>query len=216
MGTRIYRVSPADANSLAIRLHDATAGIALGSGFLKADQFGDGYQLRRREAIQLIEQALARLRLLEHELRRSEIHDEPADLMASLGQHAQSLNITLELRVTGSPESLAPSQLELLRLAGREAMLNVRKHSSSQTCRIDLDLTSCPFRFRARDWGAGLRGRSDRSHGLTLLAELATWLGCQVSTSSQPGLGTELVILGPPFTRVAGSPSQAEEEVASS
>jgi signal transduction histidine kinase len=72
----------------------------------------------------------------------------------------------------------------------------VRRHSGTRACRIELDLSSCPFTFRARDWGAGLAAGGQSGHGLELLSELADWLGCQLVVASQPGLGTDLVVYG--------------------
>src|SRR2546423_272401 len=85
------------------------------------------------------------------------------------------------------------------------APLVARLHDGTAACRIELDLASDPFTFRARDWGAGIIAGSDRGHGLVLLEELADWLGCHLVVTSQPGLGVEVLIWGSASARESNS-----------
>lgn len=195
-------VSPVGAATLLGRLHDGTAAMAVGVGFLRSERSTS--QRAVREALEILDEALISLKRLEQDLIQSKRGPE-LDLLASLSQQAELLGLELDLRVTGSIERLAASQVALLRLVGREALLNVQRHSGARACRIELDVVSCPFTFRARDWGAGLTAGSQSGHGLALLGELADWLGCQLVVASQPGLGTELVVYGQGCAR-AGKP----------
>ncbi len=142
----------------------------------------------RRKAILLFEQALATLKHLENGLARREIASARVDLISSLKEQAHMMGLELELRVVGSADRLAPSLSEVLWLTGREALLNLRRHAGTRLCR---------FSLRARDWGGGLEATPDGGHGLALITELAAWLGCEVTVTSQPGLGTELAVIGP-------------------
>jgi signal transduction histidine kinase len=205
-----------DAASVVTRLHDGTAILALGLGFLRAAEFRS--KRRQVQSLDLLERALVSLKQLEGDLGRIEGVPLQSDVVTSLKQQADLLDIELDLRVTGSSDQVAPSVVEFLRLAGREALLNVRRHSGTRTCRIQLDFASCPLALRARDWGAGLGTGANGGHGLVLLRELADWLGCELVVGSQPGLGTELVIYGPRCAHAPKSLRSAPlaEEVVSS
>ena len=208
------RISPMDAGWLVARLHDATAALALGLGFLKSDQSHPGRQRSGLDSLELISHALANLKQRQAGLTRTQPAPRRLDLIAMLRQQADRLRLKLDLRVSGSTDWLPPTVVELLLFASREALLNVRRHSGTRACRIELDFASCPFTFRARDWGAGLRAGSGAGHGLSLLRDLADPLGCRVVVASQPGLGTELVVFG---NRCALSPmSSLVQEAASS
>ncbi len=151
----------------------------------------------RSLAVLLFEQALATLKHLENGLARREIASARVDLISSLKEQAHMMGLELELRVVGSADRLAPSLSEVLWLTGREALLNLRRHAGTRLCRIEINLASSSFSLRARDWGGGLEATPDGGHGLALITELAAWLGCEVTVTSQPGLGTELAVIGP-------------------
>jgi len=209
MNSRAPHVSQLGAASLAARLHDGTASLALGIGFLRSEELTSHRALR--QPLEILDQALVSLKQLEANLSEGKRPSE-VDLGDCLRQQADLLGIELDLRVTGSAEQLAPGLIELLRLAGREALLNVRRHSGTRACQIELDLCSCPFTFRARDWGAGLTFGRNGGHGVALLGELADWLGCQLVVASQPGLGTELVVYGQRCARAQNPTSPPSSE----
>jgi signal transduction histidine kinase len=185
------------------RLHEVKSGLALGIGLLKADQVESEVDRSRSETLGLLNHVLADLKQLEGELNPRHGLMQRFDLAASLKQQAAVLGIELELQLHGSVEGIAASHTDLLRLAGREVLLNLRRHSGTRTCRIAIDLAGCPFEFRARDWGTGLSTDGSPGHGLSLIRELAAWLGCELDIASQPGLGTEVVILGPTWAHAA-------------
>ena len=183
---------------LLVRLHDTTTGLAIGVGLLK--EAGAGSEIPRIRTA--LEDSLANLRRLTASLdvgcatvaRRTDLRD-------SLTQEARRLGLNLDLKLTGDDAWLPPHQAALLELGGREALRNVRRHAGTQACRVSLELANCPFEMRVRDWGSGLDSGSKAGHGLALLRELAAESGCTLSISSQPGLGTELVLTGPACPR---------------
>ena len=188
------------------RLHDTSTGLAIGIGLLKgaADPVDAKFDLARTR--QVLEDSLAQLRRLTASLAVGPRVAARAPAVAdSLATEASRLGISLQLEVRGSDAWLAPRQVELLELAGREALRNASRHSGARHCRIDLDLEGCPFSMRIRDWGSGLERGSDGHHGLGFIRQLAIEAGCTFSIASQPELGTEFVVTGPacPRQRVA-------------
>src|SRR5437870_3169863 len=128
MGRRASSGAAGNAAVLA-RLHDTTTGLAIGIGLLKgaADPGDASVDLARTR--QVLEDSLAQLRRLTASLaigRRSASRG-PA-LAESLSAEASRLGISLRLEVAGDDAWLAPQQVELLELAGREAIRNVGRH----------------------------------------------------------------------------------------
>lgn len=203
-------VSPAE---LAVRLHDAAAGLGLGVGlFRSATSSG------RRDRPPGTDQALAIVAEVQADLKQlsrgisegSARQRRPIDVRQALCREAKLLSISLELEVVGELVWLAPSEAELVWLASREALRNVGRHSGVAACRISLSLASCPFVLRARDWGAGVQPMAHVGSGIARLRELAEWMGCKLSIASQPGLGTELLLTGPPCARERRLPADVE------
>lgn len=199
---------------LAARLHDATTRLALGMALLpplpiEAAPYPD--QIR---PIHLLEDSLASLKRIGSEIADRETQSKFHGLAEDFERQARQLGIDLDLRIIGSAESICPALGELLRLSGREALVNVRRHAASRKCQITLDLTVCPFEFSARDWGAGFSPTTRDGQGIRLLRGLAEWLGCRVVMTSQPGLGSELSVFGPTCPNPAGArPADLADEV---
>ena len=185
---------------LSVRLHDTTSGLAVGIGLFKG-LFEPGGPDRTQDAervLAILKDVLIRLRQLSGAVANPDSHSvRRLDLRASVIREAKHLSVSLEFEVTGDAGRLPPNQAELIDLVSREALRNVRRHSGASACRINLDVSRCPFVWRARDWGAGLQAASRASNGLALIQRLAAEMGCELSISSQPGLGTELVLAGP-------------------
>ncbi len=194
------RTDSGSTRQFAVRLHDASAGLAVGIGLLKGwpeARSGD-HQPSSQFVIEAFEQVLTELRQLSRTLsHRHGVGPRPADFRESLDQDARAAGIDLELRVIGREQLLPAAHLELVRLAGREAIRNVKRHSGSSLCRVTLDASICPFVFEARDWGAGMQPGSQVSGGIALLSDLARDIGCVFTISSQPGLGTRMTLTGP-------------------
>lgn len=190
---------PADAQSrLAVRLHDVTAGLAVGIGLLKGlKQSGDaGPGPDCDGAIEAFEAVLTDLKQLAPDSTRARPRHRRLGLGDLLDKEARRIGLALDLEIVGHDDWLAVDQAELLRLAGREAMRNVKRHSGTTKCRMTIDLSDCPFLLTARDWGAGIGPEAMVGAGIGGLRELASTMGCHLSIRSQPGLGTELVLTG--------------------
>ncbi len=188
----------------AARLHDASAGLANGINLLKGSTRPEvpGPVLVGNQAIEVFEGVLANLRQLSHAMSdRAPQRPRQTDLGESLKREARLVGVALKLELIGNNGWLGPAFAQLLLLVGREAIRNVRRHSGSAACRITVDLSSCPFVFRARDWGAGLELGPQAGSGIALLRQLGADLGCELAIRSLPGLGMELVLTGPPCRR---------------
>jgi signal transduction histidine kinase len=185
---------------LAVELHDVSGDLAVGIALLKGwKESGWSEQPPEQDrAIDVFEQVLAELRqLLRAVSEAAPTRIRSASVRESLEREAKTAGVDLELRLTGQERLLSPGQAELVRLAGREAIRNVKRHSGASRCRIAIDLSTCPFVLSARDWGAGIQPDSRLGAGIALLEALADELGATLRISSQPGLGVELTLIGP-------------------
>ena len=194
------RTDSTSTRQFAVQLHDASAGLAVGIGLLKGlSEAGPGdHQPGSRFVIVAFEQVLTELRQLSRTLSdRDVVRPRTADIRESLQRDAMAAGVDLELRVIGQERGLPEAHLELVRLAGREAIRNVKRHSGSSLCRISLDASICPFVFEARDWGAGMQPGPHARGGIALLTDLAREMGAVLTISSQPGLGMQMTLTGP-------------------
>jgi two-component system sensor histidine kinase DesK len=207
MGARERRGAAASGR-LAVHLHDLAGDLAVGLALLK----GSGWSSQQPEpdrTIEVCEQVLTELRQLSRTASEG-VHARrpPASVRESLLREATTAGVDLELSLTGNDGSLADEQAELVRLAGREAIRNVKRHSGATRCRIAIDLSSCPFVLTARDWGAGIQPEARLGGGIALLEALAREMGAALKISSQPGLGVEFTLTGPRCVLTRG-PSQS-------
>ncbi len=200
MESREGASSAAGTTWLAVRLHDVSAGLAIGIGLVKGWQESRPgiVQHAPNDALEILEQVLTELR----QLSRAVSSEAPpsrrsATLRECLQREASSIGVELDLKVAGRESSLSGDEAELVRIAGREAIRNVKRHSGTSRCRIRIDLAARPFVLTARDWGAGIRAREHMGAGIALLETLAREMGAELKVSSQPGLGVELRLKGP-------------------
>lgn len=189
---------------LAVRLHDAAAALAVGVGLLKTEaEATHTVRLQQTEqARAILVEVQANVRQLSHSL--SDIAPRPnlpSDLQFGLKREAERLGVSVEIDVAGEIGWLPANYAELVWLASREGLRNVRRHSRTAVCRISLNLDSCPFVLRIRDRGRGLAPDARFGEGIRLLREMAEGAGCDLRIASQPGLGAELVLVGPPCAR---------------
>lgn len=212
MIARERRGSAATSIRLAVRLHDVSAGLAVGIGLLKAWK-ESGLSEPKPDpdrTIEVFEHLLAELRLLSRAISEgAPARNRPASVRDSLEREAKTAGVDLELRLTGKEDWLTEGQAELVRLTGREAIRNVKRHSGASRCRITIDRSTCPFVLTARDWGAGIQPEARLGGGITLLEDLAGEMGAALKITSQPGLGVELTLTGPRcvLTRGANEPN---------
>jgi signal transduction histidine kinase len=216
MVARERRSPAASSIRLAVRLHDVSSGLAVGIGLLKGWK-ESGWSERRPDpdqTIEVFEQVLAELRLLSRAISEgASARSRPASVRDTLEREAKTAGVDLELRLTGKEGWLSDGQAELVRLTGREAIRNVKRHSGASRCRITIDFSICPFVLTARDWGAGIQPEARLGGGIALLEDLAGEMGAALKISSQPGLGVELTLTGPRcvLTRGANEPNRQRD-----
>ena len=188
---------------LPVRLHDVATGLAIGIGLLKGrGDRGEAGLATGVRALALVEDSLAELRKLIAATSGGSIRRRSGPSLAeSIKQEAQLLKIRLELDVRGNEYWLAPNHTDLILLVGREGLRNVSRHAGTAACQIAIELTTCPFEMTVRDWGAGVTATEAVGSGIRMLKEMATGMGCDLAVASKPGLGAELVLVGPPCAK---------------
>ena len=135
----------------AARLHDASAGLAVGISLLKGSTSSGGPA--SGQTIEVFEEVLANLKQLSRGTPARGPQTRPREnLRESLKHEAKLVGVDLDLEVIGLAGWLTPDQGELLYLAGREAIRNVKRHAGAASCRMTVDLSACPFVLWARDW----------------------------------------------------------------
>lgn len=184
-----------ESKRLAARLHDVAAGLSIGIGFARESD-GRGSSL---DSLPILETALADLKRLTAELDGRAAGS--VDLVDALEREAARVEIELKLRIDGDLAWLSPNHRELFLLLCREGLRNARRHSGSNVCGIDIELARCPWVVRVRDWGAGIQPVREEGNGMALVGRLASQSGSTLRVTSHPGMGTELVLTGPPCGR---------------
>jgi len=192
------------ADEIPVRLHDVATSLAIGISLLKSGPAPLGMDAARGtlQALALLEDSLAQLRTHTAATAGGSTWQKSRPQLAeSIQREAFRLRIRLELDLRGKEDWLAPNLSDLIQLVSREGLRNVRRHSGASVCKITIDLESCPFSVRIRDWGAGLGEGARVGGGIQLLQRMAADIGCELGVASQPGLGTDLVLVGPLCTR---------------
>jgi len=185
---------------LAVRLHEVSAGLAVGIGLMKGWQESRPSTVPQApgDALDVLEQVLVELKELSRTVAGETLANRrPATLRECLSQEAKSIGVELDLEIAGRESSLSREEAELVRVVCREAIRNVKRHSGTSGCRIRIDLSAKPFVLTARDWGAGIGTLEQAGDGLALLEALAAEMGAELKVSSQPGLGVQLKLKGP-------------------
>lgn len=197
---------------LQVRLHDIATGFAIGIAALKgaAERIDSNPDPDFGRALELLVGSLGQLRkLVSAPEKRLVRHTEPASLLEILAGEARRLGIKLEPDLIGHEAWLPPNHLELVELTCREAIRNVARHAATKVCEVRLNFSTCPYQVRVRDWGTGVQPRSNPGNGLALLQRMAADIGCQLNLGSQPGLGTDVVLVGPPCANERDRSSKA-------
>jgi len=147
--------------------------------------------------------AQADMRLLLAELRPSTLTDAKlGELLLLLGNAlAGRTNIPIHVTVTG-PDALkeqrvlpADVQVALYRLC-QEGLNNIAKHAGASRVDIQLHYETGAVELRIQDDGRGFDSEQTfpGHYGLSMMRERATAIGAELSITSQPGHGTEIVV----------------------
>lgn len=149
--------------------------------------------------------ALAEMRALIFQLRPPALSEQ--GLVAALQQHAVALGrregLSVNLTVSGEERYARGAEQAIYRIV-QEALNNVVKHAGACCVSIVLDLQPDHMLLRVADDGRGFdpsllddQGDSVRHLGLTSMRERAAELGGRLNLRSQPGQGTEVVVIVP-------------------
>ncbi|MBD2059643.1 AAA family ATPase, partial [Oculatella sp. FACHB-28] len=133
-----------------------------------------------------------RPQLLEEGSLQSALHRLVAQLRTA------AMDTTLYYEIEGAVYSL-PTEVEnnLLRM-GQEALTNAIRHANADEIRVELAYDRDQFCLRVKDNGQGFGvGSIPSSEGFGLLgmSERAERIGAQLTIRSQPGQGTEIIVV---------------------
>jgi len=147
--------------------------------------------------------SLAEMRALIFQLRPPALSEQ--GLVGALQQHVTALSrregLTMNFEINGEERFARGAEQAIYRIA-QEALNNVVKHAGACHVAITLDLEPEQVRLVVHDDGTGfdldlLELSFGRHLGLTSMRERAAELGGQFELVSQPGQGTEIVVVVP-------------------
>jgi two-component system nitrate/nitrite sensor histidine kinase NarX len=188
---------------LAHNLHDAINQSLFSAGLI-AEVLPRLWERDQEEARRSLEDlrkltrgAMAEMRALLAELRPSTLTDaELGDLLRLLGNSFTGrTNIPAKVTVAGGGVLPADVQVAIYRIC-QEALNNILKHAGASTVEIFLQHEDHAIELSIRDDGQGFDAERTASghYGLSMMRERAEGVGAQLSITSQPDHGTELII----------------------
>ncbi|MBK9925106.1 MAG: PAS domain S-box protein [Anaerolineales bacterium] len=188
---------------LAQNLHDAVNQSLFSAGLI-ADvlpRLWDRDQDEARKSLddlrRLTRAAQAEMRALLAELRPSALTDtDLGDLLYLLGS-ALSGRINIPVKVTVAEDVILPAEIQVaFYRVCQEALNNIAKHAKASKVDIDLMHEDSAIELRIRDDGVGFNTEETFAghYGLGMMRERADAAGTQLSITSQPGQGTELIM----------------------
>jgi PAS domain S-box-containing protein len=198
---------------LAHNLHDAINQSLFSAGLI-AEVLPRLWERDQEEARRSLEDlrrltrgAMGEMRALLAELRPSTLTDaELGDLLRLLGNSFTGrTNIPAKVTIVGQGVLPADVQVAIYRIC-QEALNNILKHAGASKVEIFLHHEENAVEVRIRDDGQGFDSERTPSghYGVSMMRERAEGVGAQLSITSQPGHGTELII------RWAQTPSNPE------
>lgn len=188
---------------LARNLHDAINQSLFSAGLI-AEVLPRLWERDQEEARRSLEDlrrltrgAMAEMRALLAELRPSTLTDaELGDLLRLLGNaFTGRTNIPAKVTVVGQGVLPAEVQVAIYRVC-QEALNNVAKHAGANMVEIHLKHEDTAIELSIRDDGQGFDPERTTSghYGLSMMHERAEGVGAQLSITSRPGHGTEIII----------------------
>jgi two-component system nitrate/nitrite sensor histidine kinase NarX len=111
-------------------------------------------------------------------------------------------DIALELEISGNVDNMSmevEKELQLFRIL-QEAVSNIRKHSQASQASILLEKTETKLTMTISDNGVGFDpiqvGLERGGHfGLQIMYERAHEIGAQIELKSNPGFGTQVIVM---------------------
>jgi signal transduction histidine kinase len=184
---QLLRAQEDERRRIARELHDQ-AGQVLTAVKIELDLDG------RREASEMVGQALAQVRDLGNLLRPTVLDDLgllPA-LRGLVEDFGRRTRIDARLEAEGSLGPLAPDlQVAVYRVV-QEALTNVARHAGAQRVTVRVELENGTVRLSIEDDGRGVSGEPRPNLGLLGIRERITELGGALTIGSEPGSGFRL------------------------
>ena len=196
----------AERSRLARELHDAVTQTLFSASLLAevlprlSERDPEEGKRRLEELRQLTRGALAEMRTLLLELRPSAL------IEASLGDLLRQLadaftgrtRIAATVTVSGQSDLPADVQVALYRIA-QETLNNVAKHSGASEVQLTLRSQPGHLEMRIADDGRGFDANvvSPDHLGLGIMRERAEGIGARMKVASEPGEGTEVIVVWP-------------------
>ena len=188
---------------LAHNLHDAINQSLFSAGLIAEvlPRLWDRDQPEARRSLEdlrkLTRGAMAEMRALLAELHPSTLTDaDLGDLLRLLGNaFTGRTNIPAKVIVAGQGVLPTHVQVAIYRIC-QEALNNVAKHAAASLVEIHLKHKDTAIVLSIRDDGQGFDPEriSSGHYGLSMMQERAEGVGARLSITSQPGLGTNLII----------------------
>lgn len=118
-------------------------------------------------------------------------------LAIAVQQWSRDTGLPVQMGLSEARNRLSPNaKLQLLQIA-REALANVAKHAAPSQVFVGIEYTPDTLVLRIRDDGRGFSSSQPLGHGHDIMNERAEVAGATVSVKSEPGEGTEVVVVCP-------------------
>jgi signal transduction histidine kinase len=194
----------AERSRLARDLHDAVTQTLFSASLIAEvlprlwDRSPDEGRRRLAELRQLTRGALAEMRTLLLELRPTALLDAPlGDLLRQLSEAITGrARVPVEFKLEGEPAVPPDIKVAFYRVA-QESLNNVAKHAAASQAMVTLRCYPERTELRVSDDGRGFDpGTIPGDHlGVSIMRERAQAIGATLTIDSEPGEGTEIVLV---------------------
>ncbi|HSS62573.1 MAG TPA: sensor histidine kinase [Candidatus Limnocylindrales bacterium] len=152
-----------------------------------------------KNVFDILERSLKRVRESLADLRPAAISPDGlvADLRRQAEEFARLYGIRVEISNNGAEDLISVQQREVVAQIVREALTNVRRHSSSSICRVKMGFAARPFLIEVSDEGRGFAAGGLSGYGLMGMRERAAGIGGRLEVVSTEGRGTTVFLFGP-------------------
>jgi PAS domain S-box-containing protein len=196
----------AERERLARELHDAVTQV-LFSASLIADtlprvweRHPEEGQCGLEELRRLTHGALAEMRTLLLELRPGALSEQKLGVLLRQLTDGMMARTRMPVTTTVAGDNSLPTEVRiaLYRIA-QEALNNIAKHARASQATVSLDNEPDCVTLRISDDGRGFDPSSVQAHqlGMKIMHERAQAIGASFKATSQPGQGTEIVVMWP-------------------
>jgi len=210
LSRRLIEAQETERRAVARELHDeigqVLTAVKINLQALAHPDLVDGAEPGLRDSIEILEQAIQRVRDCSMDLRPAVLDD--FGLVAAvrwyLERHAARAGFALELRAEPGGRRYPPEiETACFRII-QEAVTNTMRHARATTLSIDVETLGSGLRCAIRDDGSGFDCEAARSRalaggsiGLAGMQERVELLGGTIEIDSSPGRGTHIEVFLP-------------------